>query len=292
MDGSVLRWIGALGGTVVAVPFVSMLLVGVVVVGIQPPVGRAGQGAPVAVGRLAVPSSWARAEVLAAQTCPGLSWSVLGALGWLTSGTGRSRTGTPPPWWPTDGGVFGVVPGDGRRGDTPLVAATRAARRVCAAQITSGSLAAGLAGLLASASFALEVLVLSVSLRDAPRLVARDAMAIDFAVRALGVPYVWGGNGPDGYDCSGLMVAAEHAAGRSIPRTAQAQHDVARLVDPPGLPGDLAFFGSGPADVGHVGLIIGSGLMIDAPHTGAVVRIESYAWDELVDEGGLVDQLT
>ena len=112
-----------------------------------------------------------------------------------------------------------------------------------------------------------------------------DATAIDFAVHALGTPYQWGGNGPATYDCSGLTVAAERSAGRAIPRTAQAQHDAARPEPTPGGPGNLAFFGSGTGDIGHVGLIIGGGLMIDAPHTGAVVRIEPYDWSELIDEG-------
>jgi cell wall-associated NlpC family hydrolase len=48
------------------------------------------------------------------------------------------------------------------------------------------------------------------------------------------------------------------------------------------LPGDLVFFGSGPFGVGHVGLYVGAGEMIDAPHTGAVVRVDDADWPDLV----------
>jgi cell wall-associated NlpC family hydrolase len=130
---------------------------------------------------------------------------------------------------------------------------------------------------------ALEVEALAVSLSDAPRLSEVRATAIDFAVHALGIPYEWGGNGPATYDCSGLTVAAFRSAGLSIPRTAQTQHDAA--LDAPGDPGpgELVFFGSDLGDIGHVGLVVGRGLMIDAPQTGTVVRIETYGWTELLD---------
>ena len=108
-----------------------------------------------------------------------------------------------------------------------------------------------------------------------------------FAATAIGLPYLWGGNGPDAYDCSGLMVAAFRAGGVRLERTAQEQHDQA-VPDPSNVPGDMVFFGAGPAAVEHVGLIIGGGLMIDAPHTGAFVRIESYSWSDLVSIGRAV----
>ena len=125
------------------------------------------------------------------------------------------------------------------------------------------------------------------SLLDQPDLTETRATAVDFAVHALGIPYEWGGNGPNSYDCSGLTVAALRAAGVTIPRTAQFQHDASTL-EAAGSPGDLVFFGSSPSDVGHVGLVIGGGLMIDAPHTGAVVRIEAYDWPERVGFGSLL----
>ena len=280
-----LRWVAPCVLTLGAAPVLAIALICAVVVGIEPHDAQGSSNRDPQAGRLAVPARWAQAEVHAALGCPGLSWSVLGALGWLASRSGGDHPGTAPPWWAWDGGVFGIVRGDGGRSQTNLRAAQRATATICAAQAASGSLAAGLGNLTGSSSWALEIEVVAVGLRDAPTLLDQEATAIDFAVHALGLPYAWGGNGPRAYDCSGLIVAAERAAGRTVPRTAQAQHDASRRVTPPGLPGDLAFFGGGPGDIGHVGLIIGGGLMIDAPHTGAVVRIESYAWDELVDEG-------
>lgn len=111
--------------------------------------------------------------------------------------------------------------------------------------------------------------------------------AIAYARSQLKQPYVWGGDGPDagekGFDCSGLTRAAYLAAGISLPRTAQAQYDHGpRVPLSQLLPGDLVFFGSGPADVTHVGLYIGGQQMIDAPHEGAVVRIEDHRWSNLL----------
>ena len=104
--------------------------------------------------------------------------------------------------------------------------------------------------------------------------------AINYACGQRGLPYVWGGNGPQdgGFDCSGLTKAAYAAAGISLPRTAQTQYDAGPHVPAgqPLLPGDLVFFGT-PADVHHVGLYIGGGMMIDAPDFGQRVKVESYA---------------
>jgi cell wall-associated NlpC family hydrolase len=95
--------------------------------------------------------------------------------------------------------------------------------------------------------------------------------AIAFARNQLGKPYVWGATGPDSFDCSGLTQAAYKAAGIDLPRTTYDQVDVGTRVSEADLqPGDLIFFYS---DVSHVGLYIGNGEMIHAPHTGTVVKI-------------------
>lgn len=95
--------------------------------------------------------------------------------------------------------------------------------------------------------------------------------AIAFARDQLGKPYVWGATGPDSYDCSGLTQAAFKAAGIDLPRTTWDQVNVGPRIALSDLrPGDLVFFYS---DISHVGLYIGNGEMIHAPHTGTVVKI-------------------
>ncbi|WP_171172043.1 C40 family peptidase [Streptomyces sp. I05A-00742] len=100
---------------------------------------------------------------------------------------------------------------------------------------------------------------------------ARAAEAVAFAYRALGKPYVWGATGPAGYDCSGLTQAAWRAAGVSLPRTTYTQINSGHRIARSRLaPGDLVFFYSG---VSHVGLYVGGGKMIHAPHPGAAVSV-------------------
>jgi cell wall-associated NlpC family hydrolase len=113
---------------------------------------------------------------------------------------------------------------------------------------------------------------------------APGPQAVSFAMGRLGTPYVWGGESPSGYDCSGLVQASYRAAGVSLPRVAQGQYDAGPHLAPgePLQPGDLVFFGSDSSHVDHVGIVVGNGQMIDAPHTGAVVRVESYTRDDLV----------
>jgi len=101
-------------------------------------------------------------------------------------------------------------------------------------------------------------------------------VAVQWALARLGTPYRWGGTGPGGFDCSGLVQAAYRAAGIALPRVAQAQFDAGPHIGPGTtlIAGDLVFFGSSPAAVDHVGMALGDGTMVDAPHTGARVRVE------------------
>jgi cell wall-associated NlpC family hydrolase len=103
------------------------------------------------------------------------------------------------------------------------------------------------------------------------------AEAVQVALAQVGTPYVWGGTSRAGFDCSGLVQYSYARAGLALPRTAQQQYDATRpAVDPEALqPGDLVFFGSGPRAIEHVGIALGDGRMVDAPHTGADVRVEA-----------------
>jgi cell wall-associated NlpC family hydrolase len=111
--------------------------------------------------------------------------------------------------------------------------------------------------------------------------------AVAYALAQLGTPYRWGGDGPGGFDCSGLVQAAYASAGVELPRVAQAQYDAGPPIPAgqPLEPGDLIFFGSSPTAVEHVGIVVNPAAneMVDAPHTGAVVRLEPYSgWGDLV----------
>ncbi|MGH9017947.1 MAG: C40 family peptidase [Acidimicrobiales bacterium] len=102
--------------------------------------------------------------------------------------------------------------------------------------------------------------------------------AVTWALAQLGTPYRWGGEGDGGFDCSGLVQAAYAAAGIGLPRVAQDQFDVGPGLAPAATlePGDLVFFGAGSGAVEHVGMVVAPGMMVDAPHTGAEVRVEPF----------------
>jgi cell wall-associated NlpC family hydrolase len=111
--------------------------------------------------------------------------------------------------------------------------------------------------------------------------------AVSYAVAQLGKPYLWGATGPDAFDCSGLVMMAYRAGGVSIPRTTFQQVLVGAQVYGLGTlaPGDLLFSAGSDgtaADPGHVGMYIGSGLVIEAPQTGEPVMITPLAgyWEQ------------
>ncbi|WP_194909749.1 C40 family peptidase [Catenulispora rubra] len=114
--------------------------------------------------------------------------------------------------------------------------------------------------------------------------------AISFALAQVGKPYIWGGTGPDGWDCSGLMMMAYRSAGIAIPRGSIAQSTVGSPVyDTNQLrPGDLLFVPGSDGTVtapGHVGMYLGQGILVEAPHSGLTVQLSSlqgYWKDNLV----------
>ena len=104
-----------------------------------------------------------------------------------------------------------------------------------------------------------------------------------WAHRALGKPYVYGAAGPDAFDCSGLVMWAFAHAGVSLPHSAQAQYDDTTRVPVSDLqPGDLVFYFR-PVD--HVGIYIGNGNMIVAPHSGTNVQVQNIYYDGLIGGG-------
>jgi cell wall-associated NlpC family hydrolase len=96
--------------------------------------------------------------------------------------------------------------------------------------------------------------------------------AASIALRYLGVPYVWGGSSPSGFDCSGLVMYVYAQLGISLPHYTVAQWNATLPISSSQMqPGDLVFFNG----LGHVGIYIGNGQFVNAPHTGSVVRIDS-----------------
>jgi cell wall-associated NlpC family hydrolase len=115
--------------------------------------------------------------------------------------------------------------------------------------------------------------------------------AVQAAESQLGVPYRWGAESPrgsanPGFDCSGLTQWSWRQAGVSLPRTAQEQYDAIPHVPMSALqPGDLVFWNDGTSSVQHVGMYVGNGDVVDAPHTGDVVKIEPIWGNGLVGAG-------
>jgi cell wall-associated NlpC family hydrolase len=251
---------------------------------------------PAAVAQ--VPADMLALYQRAAPVCPGLPWSLLAAVGAVESNNGQdvgpSPAGAvgPMQFEPATFAAYAEpVPPGGLAPPTPydaVDAVFAAARYLCALGVVDDPRLAlvayncghpGPVCQRASGGYASEVLdraaQLAAQVSDGPSATAAAAEA--WAESQIGVPYRWGGEAPgQAFDCSGLVQWAYAQAGVSLPRTAQSQYDTGPVVAPgsPLEPGDLIFFGSGPAGVEHVGLYVGAGLMIDAPHTGADVRVE------------------
>src|SRR5581483_1429027 len=101
---------------------------------------------------------------------------------------------------------------------------------------------------------------------------SRYGGVVGIAMQYLGVPYVWGGASPSGFDCSGFVLYVYAQIGVSLPHSAASQYNYGVPVSRDQLePGDLVFFDG----LGHNGIYIGNGQFIHAPHTGDVVKISS-----------------
>jgi cell wall-associated NlpC family hydrolase len=290
---------------IVAIPLVLVLFVMLVIGGIS--TGIIGGNSPSDDARRDIPASYLAMYQRSADACPGLPWAVLAAIGKVETNHGRLRAPGV-----TEGANFAGAAGPmqmgigvGAAGDAfwrfaidgnadgraspydPADAIPSATAYLCnALKDNGGDVSKAVFSYNHAQWYVDKVLAIAsgyaatVSLPPgAPAADAVDA-ALQFAFTQLGKPYRFGSTGEGGfYDCSGLTLRAYQSGGVQLPRTAATQWSAGvHILDPGAVqPGDLVFYAndlSNPATIHHVGIYIGAGNMINAPHTGAVIRIQ------------------
>ncbi|RSD10290.1 C40 family peptidase [Amycolatopsis eburnea] len=255
-----------------------------------------------------IPAEYLALYRQAAQTCPGLDWSILAAIGKVETDHGRSplpgvhsgvnsaKAGGPMQFLQStfDGVVarHPIPPGGAHPPSryNPHDAIYAAAAYLCDSGARDGrDFRAAIFAYNHAEWYVKKVLDQADTYRRAARgsdctsiRTSSKAVrtAIEFACEQLGLPYVWGGDGPAngdrGFDCSGLVKAAYGAAGIDLPRTAQTQYGAGPRVALDQLqPGDLVFFGTSSNHITHVGLVLSPGMMINAPDFGKPVRVDA-----------------
>ncbi|MEV8023037.1 bifunctional lytic transglycosylase/C40 family peptidase [Streptomyces sp. NPDC086554] len=277
------------GCAVLALPFLAAIVAAALLSSFTPGSGGGASASPSKHALSGIPPRMLALYQRAAPECPGLSWTVLAAIGKVETDHGRHPTMTssagavgPMQFLPSTFKAYAhPVPPGGQKPPTPwdpVDAVYAAARLLCANGARNNkNLRRAIWHYNHSDTYVNQVLAIAeeyAAATPAPNGTAGKAVA--YARGQLGTPYVWGGDGPSegGFDCSGLTKAAYAAAGISLPRVAQAQYEHGpRLPRTAQLaPGDLLFFGSGPNAITHVSLYTGRDQAIDAPRPGAVVR--------------------
>jgi cell wall-associated NlpC family hydrolase len=297
-----------------AVLFVAMLIAGAASAAISALFGGSGGSRPSATALADIPADYLALYRAASEVCPGLDWSILAAIGKIETDHGRSTLpgvhsgenahGAGGPMQFLSGSFHAVlarhhIPPGGATPPSrynPHDAIHAASYYLCDNGVSRGDLHAAIFAYNHADSYVTQVLDQATHYADAAATVGTGdcnaiqapntitLAAINYACGMRGLPYVWGGNGPDhghaGFDCSGLTKAAYAAAGVNLPRTAQTQYNAGPHVPAgqPLLPGDLVFYGT-PHNIHHVGLYIGAGLMINAPTFGQPVQIGNYRYN-------------
>jgi NlpC/P60 family len=282
-----------------------VLVLGLMAVGLS--TSLIGGGPPSTQAQRDIPPALLPLYQAAADSCPGLPWPVLAAIGKVESDHGRSTApgvtsganfaGAAGPMQIGIGGkagnTFGSYAVDADGGGASVYSAAdavfTAANYLCRNGAAQGrDVARAVFAYNHADWYVTKVLAIASGYAATQGLPAGApaedvaAAAVQFAYSQLGAPYLWGATGEEGYyDCSGLMLRAYLAGGVRLPRTSRQQWTAgARVYNIGDLqPGDLVFYAYNLADPGtihHVGIYIGAGNMIDAPHRGAVVRITPF----------------
>ncbi len=287
--------IKAIAAAFVAAAVFPLLIILLVIAGPAPvaakapaPTGLA--GAATAVARAGIPPDYLIWYMDAAQTCPGLPWSVLAGIGTVESDNGQSNAPGvhsghnfagaegPMQFLPATFAQYASGPDKPLSPYDPADAIDSAAAMLCASGARGGT-GTG----IENAVFAYNHAGWYVSevMSWAGKYAAQGgsnvvATAIAFAKAQIGKPYQFGAAGPDAYDCSGLVYAAYAAAGIHIARTTyQWQQDGPVIPLSQIQPGDLLFSAGSdgtPTNPGHVVMYLGGGQVIQAPQTGEDVQ--------------------
>jgi cell wall-associated NlpC family hydrolase len=237
----------------------------------------------------------------AASVCPGLPWPVLAGIGKVESDHNRPRGQVSPAgaqgpmqFLPTTWTQYGLDGNNDGRPDPfdPADAIPAAANYLCAhgavrdlgravGSYFCGALPDCLRRAEQPGGYTSRVLHWAQTYSGGHEPAGpRATHAVQVALAQVGTPYRWGGETPGvGFDCSGLVQHAYATAGLQLPRTAQTQYNAGPHLPAgtPLQPGDLVFFGRSATRVTHVGIALGQGRMVDAPRTGALVRVEPIA---------------
>jgi cell wall-associated NlpC family hydrolase len=288
----VIKWIVALGVVAIASPLALVLLVTA-----SPTLSLADTdvaGGPNALALADIPPAYLALYLGAAQTCPGLPWGVLAGIGTVESDNGRSNlpgvhSGAnfagaegPMQFEPATFAEFAVDADHNGRPSPydPADAIYTAAAMLCANGAATGTPAGIERAVFAynhSDAYVTDVLTWA-GRYTVPVASAAAAAAIAFAIAQIGKSYQWGADGPNAFDCSGLVYAAYASAGIQIARTTfDWRQDGPQVPLSEIQPGDLLFSAGGdgtPSNPGHVVMYLGGGLIIQAPQPGQDVQID------------------
>jgi cell wall-associated NlpC family hydrolase len=287
---AVTKWIIVAAAAVIVVPLFFMLL------SAASQSSFAGTGVPTGLALQGIPAQYLNLYMQAAETCPGLPWSVLAGIGEVETDHGQStapgvHSGAnfagaegPMQFEPGTFSLYAAGPDLPLSPYDPADAIYTAANMMCDNGARGGSTQGIQRAIFAynhATWYVNEVLAWATKYATSAGsgqtdLVVQEAIA--YAEAQLGKPYIWGGTGPAGFDCSGLVYEAYLHAGVTIARTTFGWRQDGPVVPLNQIqPGDLLFSAGSDGDAsnpGHVVMYLGDGRIIQAPETGEDIQID------------------